>query len=190
VRGLFSDRAFYYPEANLISAKLLFNPSDGAVLGLQMASKGDITRYLDTFSAVLMRRGKLSDLREFNPAFSAPLTDLEFPFHSLASYAMNLIAGGIVPLSPFDFEPEAKNSLLLDVREEHEIKGSPIKVPCLKILHLPFTQLKLRVAEIPRGLPLIALCARGSRSMNTANYLHKLGFDRITFLSGGLHFFQ
>lgn len=190
VRGLFSDKAHYFPEVQLLSAKLLFSPDDGKILGFQAAGKGFLVRYIDTVSAFMKHNGKISDLKEFEPAFAPPLTDMYYPLHILANYAESLMRGGVEGISPLKFPDIAKDCVVLDVREDHEIADKPLNITAEQIINLPFTQLRNRISEISAGLPIIVVCGRGSRSSAAANMLKKAGFEDVSYISGGLSFFQ
>jgi len=190
VRGLFSDRAHYYPEAELISAKLLFNSDTGAVLGIQVAGKGYLVRYLDIVSSIIQKGGTIDVLKDFEPAYSPAVTDMEYPLHTLTNYAASVINGGAKGISPFEFKARVKHSCILDVREEYEAETDPVKMEAEEIKVIPFTSLRNRINEIQTDLPIVAVCARGSRSCGAANMLKKAGFKNVSYLSGGLSFFQ
>lgn len=190
VRGLFSDRAFYYPEVELISAKLVFDPDNGKILGLQVAGKGYMVRNLDAASAFIKKGGTIQDLKEFEPAFTPPLTDMEYPLHSLAVYAEGLMKGAVKPMNPLDYQSGVKNWIVVDVREDYEFEDKPPTVECRELINLPYTQLRLRMSELPEDEPLLMVCSRGARSSAAANMLKKAGYKTVSFLSGGLSFFQ
>ena len=190
VRGLFSDRAFYYPEVELLSAKLLFCPKTGKILGAQVAGKGYMVRYLDIITAFIQKGGTVYNLMEFEPAFTPPLTDMDYPLHVLASYADGLMKGAVKPINPIEYKEDSKNWVLLDVRENYEVEDKPLQAPAKRIINIPFTYLKDRISELPKDEPLLAVCSRGSRSCAAANMLKNAGFAKVSYLSGGLSFFQ
>ena len=72
--------------------------------------------------------------------------------------------------------------LLLDVREpwEHDkakIAGSQL---------VPMGQIQARVAELPKGNEVVAICHHGGRSMQVAVFLEKNGFPKVHNLAGGI----
>ena len=78
-----------------------------------------------------------------------------------------------------------KNTLLLDVRETKEYEGG--RLP--NAMHLPISQLASRGSELAgmTSRPVVAYCARGSRSAMAARALAKLGFKEIYSLRGGIN---
>jgi rhodanese-related sulfurtransferase len=78
-----------------------------------------------------------------------------------------------------------KNTLLLDVRETKEYEGG--RLP--NAMHVPISQLASRGNELAgmTSRPVVAYCARGSRSAMAARALAKLGFKEIYSLRGGIN---
>jgi len=70
---------------------------------------------------------------------------------------------------------------LVDVREpyEHEMANIGGKLIPLKLL-------PDRLEELDRSLPIIVYCKSGSRSIRAAEILRKKGFDRVSYLEGGI----
>ncbi len=189
-RGLFNDRAHYYPEVKLVSAKLIYSPEDGKILGFQAASKGYIARFIDTVSAYLRKGGTVADLKDHEPAFAPPLTDMEYPLHFLAYSAETVASAGLEQVSPLDFVVSVKERFVLDVREDYEVEDAPFSHPCQGVTAIPFTQLAARVGELDKSRKTMVVCPRGSRSCAAAVMLKKMGFEDVTFPSGGFKFFQ
>lgn len=77
----------------------------------------------------------------------------------------------------------AKNPLLLDVRETKEIEGG--KLP--NAVHVPLSELASRGGELSKYVsrPVVAYCERGQRSRTAMALLSKLGFKDIYHLHGG-----
>jgi len=77
-----------------------------------------------------------------------------------------------------------RNPVLLDVRETKEVEGG--KLP--NALHVPLSQLTARSADLSSmtSRPVVAYCARGTRSAAAARSLSKLGFKEIYSLRGGI----
>lgn len=71
--------------------------------------------------------------------------------------------------------------LLLDVREPYE--WQQVRIPNAR--HIPMNSIPVRLAELPRDMPIIVFCAHGSRSFGVAYYLREQGFDAGN-LTGGI----
>jgi len=75
------------------------------------------------------------------------------------------------------------NPLILDVRETKELDDG--RIP--NAMHIPLSQLNSRASELTPmiGRPVVAYCARGSRTALAARALAKLGFKDVYGLRGG-----
>ena len=71
---------------------------------------------------------------------------------------------------------------LLDVREPFEYTEAHLKGSLL----IPLDQLSLRLAEVPKDKPIVAVCRSGNRSGVAASLLQRAGFTNIFNLKGGL----
>jgi rhodanese-related sulfurtransferase len=72
--------------------------------------------------------------------------------------------------------------LVLDVRQPQEVQAEG---RVQDSLFIPMNELPSRVAELPRDREIVALCKRGQRSFNVAQWLRQQGYDASS-LSGGL----
>jgi rhodanese-related sulfurtransferase len=70
---------------------------------------------------------------------------------------------------------------LLDVREDDEWEAGHID----GAQHIPLGQLGDRLAELPAGRPIVAVCRSGSRSAAAVRGLKQLGYDAQN-LDGGV----
>lgn len=74
--------------------------------------------------------------------------------------------------------------VVLDVRESKEYSTGHIK----DALHIPVTALGKRVTELEKykSREILAYCRSGNRSNQACRTLNKLGFDKVSNLSGGI----
>ena len=70
---------------------------------------------------------------------------------------------------------------LLDVRQPEEHATAKIDGAVL----IPLAELPGRLAELPKGLPLVVMCHHGMRSAHAVHHLREAGFDALN-LSGGI----
>lgn len=76
------------------------------------------------------------------------------------------------------------NALVLDVREDGEVRNGKLK----GAKHIPLGQLKSRLTELEasKAKPLLVYCRSGSRSAHACNVLTKAGFENVANLAGGI----
>lgn len=75
--------------------------------------------------------------------------------------------------------------ILLDVRSVEEHRDFNIGG-----LHIPLSELTLRVQELDRRLPIIVYCQSENRSQFAADLLVQRGFELVCFLEGGINAWQ
>jgi rhodanese-related sulfurtransferase len=69
---------------------------------------------------------------------------------------------------------------VLDVRTPQEFRGGAY--PGAR--NIPVQELQARIAEVPKGKPVVVYCASGMRSASAARVLSQAGFDVVN--AGGL----
>ena len=70
----------------------------------------------------------------------------------------------------------------IDVRTPSEFNGRKVK----GFSNIPLDQLGKRVKELNPELPVVVMCASGSRSMRAAKILSKNGYKQIINVKGGI----
>ena len=91
----------------------------------------------------------------------------------------------IQELSPMQLQrwgEENKEFILLDVREDDEVKFSSLPYH----LHIPMNLIPIRQNEIPDDKPIVIYCHHGVRSMQVVLYLQAAGFEDLYNLTGGI----
>ncbi len=73
--------------------------------------------------------------------------------------------------------------LILDVRNAPEVQAEGAIEGSIFI---PMNDIPRRLAEIPQDCEVVAVCARGMRSYNVANWLRSQGRDAVS-LQGGIN---
>ena len=76
------------------------------------------------------------------------------------------------------------NAVVIDVREDKEIKGGVIK----GAQHISLSQLSDRMTELGKYKqnPILVYCKSGSRSGHACHQLSKAGFEDVSNLTGGI----
>ena len=77
---------------------------------------------------------------------------------------------------------QKKNLFLLDVRSPQEFAQAKMRGSVL----IPINEIERRVNEVPKGRPILVLCAVGSRSNLVAGFLVNKGYGEVYNLTDGL----
>lgn len=77
---------------------------------------------------------------------------------------------------------QGSKNFLIDVREPQEFKSGFIP----GAVNIPLSQLRNRLAEIPRDRAIFLYCRSGMRSKQAAKVLAKSGYSNLAHLQGGM----
>lgn len=183
VCGSWYDRPEYHPEHKILFAKMLYEKKTLRLLGLQLACKGEATRYIDAFSIFASKKATAYDLLDFEhaytPSHSSPMNML----NDIGSMAIAQEEDGIICISP-DSPDFGKYSVqLLDLREESEVEA--ISFP-EESIHLPTGIYRSQIDKLEKDKPVLAACQKGPRSYEGARVLKGQGFRDVAYLGGGI----
>lgn len=87
----------------------------------------------------------------------------------------------LTTLSEEAFREGYRKAQLIDVREQKEFDGGHI----WGARNVPVTQLKQRMKELRKDMPIYLYCQSGSRSQRAAWLLYKNGYTQLYDLKGG-----
>lgn len=73
-------------------------------------------------------------------------------------------------------------AFILDVRESYEYEQGHLQGSVL----IPIGEITQRMSEIPKGQPILVVCATGARSASVSQYLVENGYIEVYNLVGGI----
>ncbi|MGV1005077.1 MAG: FAD-dependent oxidoreductase [Candidatus Nanopelagicales bacterium] len=176
------SHAGYYPGAERISLKLLFDPGTGQILGAQAVGGVGTDKRIDVIATAMAGGITAPELAELELAYAPPYGSAKDPINQLGYVAENLTSGATRSI---DWkELSGSERLLVDVRSAGEHAHGAIEAS----LNLPLDHLRERHTEIPRidgtPAPVAVYCQVGQRGHNAARLLTQLGYDVVN-LDGG-----
>lgn len=174
------SHAGYFPGAKPIAMKLLWEPGSGRVLGAQAVGEDGVEKRIDVIAAAIAGGLTIDDMAELELCYAPPFGSAKDPVNMAAMAAQNIEAGRIASVTAAELPARiAEGALLLDVRDAAEVAKGAIP----GALHIPLAELRARLAEVPRGRPVITYCASGQRSYFAARVLIQNGWSAAN-LSG------
>ena len=182
--GTFHDRLDYYPGSSHINAKLLYDKSNGRLLGFQAISRGHLTGTLNMASDVIHRGGTIDDLHDIEHAYAPPYSLPLDPLHYLAFIIENSRTAGIKLVSPGEFPLLHDDVLILDVRIPAEIESRALNVGSKRKLEIPVEDLRSRLKGLGGFGPVVTVCQMGGRAWDAALMLRRAEARSITFSNG------
>lgn len=74
------------------------------------------------------------------------------------------------------------NLVVIDVREPWELNVCSLP----GAVSIPMRAIPARYPELPKDAEIVVMCHHGIRSQQVANYLERMGFDKLNNLVGGV----
>jgi len=170
--------AGYYPGAVPISLKLIFNKSDGRIMGAQAVGQKGVEKRIDVIAMALQMNATVYDLEEAELCYAPQFGSAKDPVNMAGMIAANVLRGD-VRLTHWESLEEA-DAVILDVRDKSEYKQDHVE----GAVHIPLDQLRDRRDELPKDREIWTYCFVGQRSYYAYRALSQYGFN-VKNISGG-----
>ena len=174
------SHAGYYPGAEPMSLKLLFDPQDGAILGAQAVGGSGVDKRIDVLATAMAAGLRADVLADLELAYAPPFSSAKDPVNMLGYMAENLMSGECDVVEAYEVAGlMAQGWTLLDVRtRDQHVRGS---IP--GSINAPLDTLREDLAALGRG-PFVVFCEVGQRGHTATMLLHELGLPARN-LDGG-----
>ena len=165
------SHAGYYPGAEPMSLKLLFDPEDGAILGAQAVGGTGVDKRIDVLATAMTAGLRADALADLELAYAPPFSSAKDPVNMLGYMAENLMSGECDVVEADELEGLVGTGwAVLDVRTEGEHdRGS---VP--GSVNAPLDSLREHLTSLGAG-PFVVYCQVGQRGHTATMLLHELG---------------
>lgn len=182
-----ANHAGYYPGAEPMTLKLLFDPQSGRILGAQGVGGAGVDKRIDVLAVAIQAGMTVFDLEEMELAYSPQYGAAKDPVNMAGFVAAGLVRGdhpqvdvdAVMALLP-DERP-----LLVDVRGPEEFAAGFIP----GAVNVPVDNLRSTVSSLPRDRPLAVYCQVGQRGYLATRILMQHGFSVVN-IGGGYKTYQ
>jgi len=176
------DKVGIMPDAEEVHFKLLFEKPTGRVLGAQAIGRGDVVKRIDVIATAIKFRATIQHLRDLELCYAPPFGTAKDVVNFAGYVASNLLHDTFrqVKMSQVR-ELVEQDKYILDVREKNEWNEGHI----INARHIPLSELRDRINEIPQDQPVYIHCRSGQRSYNAALALQHRGYNDVYNISGG-----
>lgn len=160
---------------------MTYDESTGRLFGIQLAGKGEVVRYVDTFAKLQRNRASINDLTDVEHCYIPPNSTPINPLNNLGYIAQNhkkFVIEQILPLQLNQFD-----RLVLDVRTEEEVKQFPLERVSV---HIPCEKLRQNMDKLNKYRKIFCVCQKGPRSLESAIILKNSNFRNVYYLGGGI----
>ncbi len=181
-----ANHATYYPGAQVMTMKVLFERGSLRLLGAQIVGGAGVDKRIDVL-ATAIRAGLTADmLKDLDLAYAPPYSSAKDPVNMAGYLIDNLVSGRV---KQFHFEdvaslPRDGSVTLLDTRTPLEYARGHAE----GFVNIPVDGLRGRLGELDREKPVYVMCQSGLRSYLACRILTQNGFDCYNF-SGGYRFY-
>jgi NADPH-dependent 2,4-dienoyl-CoA reductase/sulfur reductase-like enzyme/rhodanese-related sulfurtransferase len=177
-----AHHAGYYPGAEPMSLKILFDPRDGRILGAQGVGGAGVDKRIDVVAVAIQAGMTVFDLEELELCYAPQFGSAKDPVNMAGFVAGGLLRGEHPQAdmeTVLDGAPDGQ-TVLLDVRTADEFAAGHIP----GAVNIPVDELRGRRGELPRGGRILAYCQVGQRGYLATRILLQSGFD-VANLGGG-----
>jgi NADPH-dependent 2,4-dienoyl-CoA reductase/sulfur reductase-like enzyme/rhodanese-related sulfurtransferase len=179
--------AGYFPGAEEMTLKLLFDPDTGRVLGAQAVGGAGVDKRIDVLAIAIQAGMTVYQLEEAELAYAPQFGSAKDPINMAGFVASGMLRGEHPQLnveSIFD-DREDQRPFLLDVRTPEEFAQGHIP----GAVNVPLDELRRRHAELPRDRAIAAYCQVGQRGYVATRILLQAGFQGAN-IGGGYRTYQ
>ena len=178
-----NTNAGYYPTADTLILKLIFEVPTGRILGATGAARKSIEKDIDILSTAIMGGLTVFDLEHLDLCYAPPFGSAKEPCVLLGMVASNVLRGQERVITPMEAVLHAEHdpdTVILDVRTKEEYDWGHLPGAVL----IPVDELRGRLDELDRSKHYLVNCRIGARAWTACNILAHNGFD-VQNVTGG-----
>lgn len=181
------SHASYYPNANNMSIKALWDKKTLKILGIQIVGFEGVDKRMDVLATAIRLGAKITDLTKLELCYAPPFSSAKDPVNMLGFVAENIVTGKIKQFFWDDVESLSRDGsvTLLDVRTATEVKRGKID----GFINIPLDSLREHISEIPKDKPVYVHCHSGLRSYIACRILMGNGYECFN-LAGGWRLYE
>lgn len=181
------SHASYYPGANNMSIKALWDKKTFKIIGTQIVGFDGVDKRIDVIATAIRFGAKITDLTELELCYAPPFGSAKDPINMLGFVAENIITGKVKQFFWHDIKnlPRDGSVTLLDVRTATEVQYGKIE----NFINIPLDSLREHISEIPKDKPVYVHCHSGLRSYIACCILAGNGYECFN-LAGGWRLYE
>jgi len=175
------DHASYYPGAQPMTLKLLFDPSSGKVLGAQAVGTNGVDKRIDVLAMAIQASMTVFDLEEVELCYAPQYGSAKDPVNMAGFVASGVVRGDhpIIHCDSIHADSDSRY-FLMDVRTEAEFASGHIP----NAINIELDELRERLGDLPKDRIIATYCKVGQRGYMALRILVQNGF-KVVNLSGG-----
>lgn len=182
-----ADHATYYPGAEFMSIKTLFEKKTGKILGAQVVGFAGSDKRCDVFATAIRFGATAHDLTQLELCYAPPYSSAKDPVNMAGYVIENIISEKVKLFHWHDIENLKKDDSvqLIDARTPFEYREGHIE----GFKNIPVEDMRENLKDLDKNKPIYIYCHSGLRSYLTCRILSQNGFDCYN-LSGGYRLYD
>lgn len=170
-----AHHAGYYPGAEAMTLKILFDPETGKLLGAQAVGGAGVDKRIDVLAVAIQAGMTVFDLEEMELAYAPQFGSAKDPINMAGFVAGGLLRGEHPQINIEEVlaAPTGERPYLLDVRTSEEFANGHLP----GAVNIPVDELRSRLGELPSNQTIAAYCQVGQRGYLATRILRQKGFS-------------
>lgn len=179
------SHATYYPGANMLNIKAIYENKTGKILGAQVFGKESVDKITDILATAIKMKMTAYDLEELDLCYAPPFSSAKSPVNLLGNSIVNEIEGLVKTVTWQEVEDLENNNNfeVLDVRTDKEYEEGAFN----DCIHIPLDDLRNRLNDLDKSKTYLVYCRTGLRSYIACRILSQNGFE-VQNITGGYHY--
>ncbi len=176
------DKVGLMPDSEELHFKLLFEEPTGRIIGAQAIGRGNVDKRIDVIATAITAKATIDHLKDLELCYAPPFGTAKDVVNMAGYVASNLLHDAFQHIPASRIRELLENeAYILDVREQREWDAGHI----LGAKHIPLSEFRARMNEIPQDKPVYIHCRSGQRSYNAILILQHNGYRDVFNISGG-----
>ena len=168
------DHAFFYPNAQRLNIKLIFDPTTGQIYGGQFVGHSGVDKRAGELSVAITGGLTVHDLPSMEFPYSPPYAASRDALNVAGYVALNKLNQTETVVNYSDLTQEERDTgTFLDIREAGKSAYGTLQ----SNLQIPLSELRDRLADIPKEKPVYILYRPGLAPYNATTILMGNGYQ-------------
>ncbi|WP_283680029.1 FAD-dependent oxidoreductase [Lentilactobacillus sp. Marseille-Q4993] len=170
------DHAYFYPGADRVNFKLLYEDKTGKILGGEAIGTQGVDKRISQLSVAITGNLSVFDLPALEIPYSPPYSSTRDVLNIAGYVAMHSLTDGVETIKESDIPDDIKsNAVFLDIKEA----GKPTMGNIQPTLNIPLNELRDRINELPREQPVYITFRKGIGPYNASRILASEGIKAV-----------
>lgn len=170
------DHAYFFPNADRVNFKLLYQDKTGKILGGQAVGRNGIDKRISQLSVAITGNLNVADLPSLEIPYSPPYSSTRDVLNIAGYVAINQLTNRTATIKLADIpQDDLNNAFFLDIREAGKPEAGSIK----PTLNIPLSDLRDRINEVPTDKKVYITFRKGLGPYNASRILAGKGIKAI-----------